>query len=49
MQTEYAGPIQPIRQNVDGFVTFEQSNREHEQIIVQKRNARLRIMVNLTD
>ena len=36
MQTEYTGPIQTIRPNVDGFVTFEQSNRDHEQMTVER-------------
>ena len=45
MQTEYTSPNQTyeIKINVHGFVTFEQSNREHDQITVEEieRHARL--------
>ena len=47
MQTEHTGPFKIIRLNVHGFVTFEQSNREHDQITDEERHARLRNMVNL--
>ena len=42
-------PIQNHLTNEDGFVTFEQSNREHDQITIEERHARLRNMVNLTN
>ena len=43
MQTKYTVPIQkPFDQMyIHGFVTFEQSNREHDQITVEERHARL--------
>ena len=37
-ETEYSRPIQ-----------FEQSNREHDQITVEDRHKRLRIMASLTN